>query len=604
MSIEKLKQLQQLFEVGILTQAEYNVQKRKYLSELGLDSPSIPNHTVDSEEVTDPTIEPSNDINPLAQQHPTIMDAASVDSTRNPLAGNHQTRITASPRLSVGQYFLLSIIGEGGMGVVYQARHRNKSIAKARGDVAIKCIKSSYIQNPQIRKRFEQEAILGMRFQHPNLAKVLDFYEDENQVAFVMELISGQTLLECIPKDGMSILSMLAYLTPISKAIDYLHSEKVIHRDLKPSNIKIKEDETPVILDLGIAKSIDSTKGNFTKTGMAIGTVAYMAPEQMNAKNVTKAADVYSLAMIVYHMLSGRLPWDDSLTEFQIYAVKVGNELMPLHKAVPNISKQLSDVVHIGLQVNPTLRFTTCFEFVQAITNLKEESPPQTIQNNQTNSNQQNGSQQIYKYPTPKSSQPLAPVDFSHSRQTELVQVEEPKDKFGFIVFMAMVLLVIVGFILFVYQSNTNTNEYEITSDYSYSTKRSQTTQKDQMDAGEGEKAKVEQKPTAKGVKKNELNWKGKYTAKGDEWGNFFMSISENRFVYGFAFWSKTCKMTTPSNQNNKTITINCFKEDQEGGPFKINEQYTLKVISTKSGINPDVQKFKMDGKVFVRSNK
>jgi serine/threonine protein kinase len=111
-----------------------------------------------------------------------------------------------------------------------------------------------------------------MKLKHPNIADVIDFYEDENQIAFIMEFVESVELKDKILPGGLSVAESIAYLKPLAAAVDYLHSQKIVHRDLKPANVKIKPDGTPVILDFGIAKDSSEKDSKMTQTGMTMGT--------------------------------------------------------------------------------------------------------------------------------------------------------------------------------------------------------------------------------------------------------------------------------------------------------------------------------------------
>ena len=336
-----LAEAKALFDDHLIDQQVYNRLRTEALSQRQSQSTSIP------------TL-----VNPLGDMGTMVGNSAMLDQL-GPLG--HSLEGTF-----IGSHQVIALLGEGGMGSVYRGRHTMEAFAKAEGDVAIKVIQPRLAQDPQFRNRFVREASLGKRISHPNIAKVVSIHSDNNQLSLVMEYIDGKELKDLIPQGGMSIDEVVRLLNPIASALDYLHEKGIVHRDMKPANVRVKPDGTPVILDFGIAKDTNETDSGMTQTGTAMGTQTYMAPEQMDARSVTGAADQYALAMMVYQMLSGRLPWDSKNSVSRITMVKLSNQLVSLKDVNANWMN-CSPTVMRGLSLNPSERFPSCTQFIQAL---------------------------------------------------------------------------------------------------------------------------------------------------------------------------------------------------------------------------------------------
>ncbi len=271
-------------------------------------------------------------------------------------------------RSAVGAYQLLSVIGEGGMGVVYRGRHRSRAIADRQGgDVAIKVMHAQYAHNADYRDRFEREASMGLELQHPGIVAVLDLVVDGGELALVMELVEGTPLTDAVGEVVGPIPWERAWplFQRLLDAVGYAHDQGVVHRDIKPDNILITPDGAPHVIDFGIAKDVDASG---TRTGTGMGTVEYMAPEQYaDAKAVDRRADVYSLGMILYEMLAGRLPWDATATQFQILEQKARKQLMSPSAFCSDIPPEIVAALSPALSAEPGERIGSAAEFVTAL---------------------------------------------------------------------------------------------------------------------------------------------------------------------------------------------------------------------------------------------
>ena len=264
----------------------------------------------------------------------------------------------------IGSYRLLSILGQGGMSTVYRARHKNELFSAARGEVALKLINPDFTSNETFCRRFAQEAQLGFQLSHPHLIKTYELIEDRDMLGLVMEYIPGVTLGRLIRVDGHSLDEYLPLLAALVDVLSYIHGEGVIHRDLKPGNIRVRPNGAPVLLDLGIAKS-EASQARLTQTGDAMGTVLYMAPEQMDSKHVDHREDQYSLALIIYELMTGRFPWGEVDSNFQIYRLKTDGHLLDLSEA-----EQLGPLhapLRRALESEPSGRYESCAGFFEAL---------------------------------------------------------------------------------------------------------------------------------------------------------------------------------------------------------------------------------------------
>src|SRR5262245_20596627 len=219
--------------------------------------------------------------------------------------------VQQAPVGKVGGYTITRLIGEGGMGAVYEAEQD-----QPRRTVALKVIKAGFA-SPELLRRFAQESQALGRLQHPGIAQIYDAGTADTgygpQPYFAMEFIRGETLIEYVRKHRLNTNQRLEIMAKVCDAVHHAHQRGLIHRDLKPGNILVDETGQPKILDFGVARVTDSDAQATMQTdvGQLVGTLAYMSPEQVLADplELDTRSDVYALGVILYELLAGQLPY-------------------------------------------------------------------------------------------------------------------------------------------------------------------------------------------------------------------------------------------------------------------------------------------------------
>lgn len=219
----------------------------------------------------------------------------------------------------IGKYEVEDLIATGGMGAVYKAIHPtlNRNVI----------IKKLTLKNDEgLIQRFNREARIMMDFTHDNIVNVYDHFKERDSYYIVLEYVDGITLGDFIKKEGRLSNELALYIIlEISKALKYAHDKGVVHRDIKPANILISKDGEVKLVDFGIAASEDGIDEDLTTVGMTMGTPSYMAPEQFgNSKNVDKTADIYSLGVMLYEMMTGEKPFPSGMSPSCIALIQKG----------------------------------------------------------------------------------------------------------------------------------------------------------------------------------------------------------------------------------------------------------------------------------------
>ena len=269
-------------------------------------------------------------------------------------------------KIVVPGYTIEKELGEGGMCVVFLARHDTFG-----EKVAVKVLHEQFARKEQLRLRFINEARIMRKLDHPNIVKVRDFREADGRVFLIMDYIEGHTLDHIIGRTTGPITyeKALPMFRQILDAVSYAHDRGIVHRDLKPSNVMLTSYGEIKVTDFGIAKVL-GTKG-MTQTGTKLGTLHYMSPEQVaGAKEIDRRTDIYSLGMTLYEMLAGRLPFDESgdTSEFQIMNSIVNRDTQfDPREYYPHIPEWLVEIVKKATSRAKEDRYQTCREFLEAM---------------------------------------------------------------------------------------------------------------------------------------------------------------------------------------------------------------------------------------------
>jgi serine/threonine protein kinase/WD40 repeat protein len=275
----------------------------------------------------------------------------------------------------LGQYILLEQLGEGGMAKVYNALD-----SRVERNVAIKVILPSKRTSAVFLQSFEREATVLANLTHTNIVKVLNYGIDKGQPYLVMEYVGGGTLKEAMDQKIPWQIAA-AILAPIARALDYVHGQQIIHRDIKPSNILLQEDSTPMLSDFGILQLLESKDNKADSAiGTGVGTPEYMAPEQGMGKVVDFRADIYSLGLVFYEMVTGQKPYIADSPMAMV--IKHVTDQLPLPTAIDkNIPRFVERAILRAVQKDPRKRYMSMGQFANVLEMiaLGEKASPQKI---------------------------------------------------------------------------------------------------------------------------------------------------------------------------------------------------------------------------------
>ncbi|MDF2776457.1 MAG: pknA 4, partial [Geminicoccaceae bacterium] len=273
-----------------------------------------------------------------------------------------------APGTRLGAYELVGLLGTGGMGEVHRARD-----TRLGRDVALKVLPEEVASSPERLARFEREARIVASLNHPNIVTLHSIEEADGIRFLTMELVEGRSLADLLTPAGLPLAQVLDLMIPLADALSAAHEKGVVHRDLKPANVMMTHEGRVKVLDFGVAKLIsagdrprsEDTSSPLSMAGEILGTVAYMAPEQVFGEAVDARSDIFSLGVLVFELLTGQRPFNG--TSFWEVAAAITRDTPPALTSIrADVPDDLARIVGRCLEKQPDSRFQTAREVASA----------------------------------------------------------------------------------------------------------------------------------------------------------------------------------------------------------------------------------------------
>jgi serine/threonine-protein kinase len=269
--------------------------------------------------------------------------------------------MTITPGENVGPYRVIEQLGSGGMATVFKSYH-----ASLDRYVAIKVLHPAFKADPQFFERFKREARIVAKLEHPNIIPVYDFNEHQGEPYLVMRFVEGDTLKPKMKGQPMPPTEVMRLIRPVCEALAYAHRQGVLHRDIKPSNIMVTKDESIFVTDFGLARMVEAGESTLSQD-MMVGTPQYISPEQAQGiKDLDGRTDIYSLGVVLYEMLTGRVPFSAD-TPFATVHDHIYTPLPPPSSINPEIDPAIERMLLKALAKDPEDRYATANDLLEAL---------------------------------------------------------------------------------------------------------------------------------------------------------------------------------------------------------------------------------------------
>ena len=256
-------------------------------------------------------------------------------------------------------YQIEKLVARSGMSTIY----RGKDLNNGR-QVAIKIPHPEMEADPVLYDRFQREQQIGAKLEHPNVMQVFSD-DDRSQIYMVMEWVDGKLLRQILAQEKkLSPERAIRITTAVLSALEYIHSQGVVHRDLKPENIMVDDQDRIKLIDFGIASNAGSRRLTFAKFSQTMGTPDYISPEQVKGKRGDARSDLYSMGVMLYEMLTGKVPFvgDNPLL---IMNDRLMNSPVPPREIDPTITPQMQEIIYRALEREPSKRYQNAHEFIK-----------------------------------------------------------------------------------------------------------------------------------------------------------------------------------------------------------------------------------------------